>query len=147
MLKSFCFLFLLFLSCSANKKINSDNSDNKNFRFLPTKLSYTGIALDDSIKYFISQYFQSRNIKIIDNDDARALNQNEIHRAAGLATSHEPAEFQKELERNQQYVCNFLELNFKLDPDSQQIDMGWKVVPFPPKFSNIQKGSWRYLKT
>jgi hypothetical protein len=140
-------LFFLLLSCSNNKKINSsDNSKNTRFHFLPVEISYTGVALEDSMKYFISGYFQSKNIEVIDKGYGRMLVTNEIRRAGALITSKEPEERMKELARNEQYVYNSLELNFKSDANSQQIDMGWSVIPWPQDFTRLIKRKWTYLQ-
>jgi hypothetical protein len=145
--RTLCFLFILLLSCSNNKKINSsDNVKNTKIHFLPVQISYTGIALEDSMKYFISQYFQSKNIEIINKSYADMLVRNEIHRAGELITSSDPEERMKQLAQNQRYVFNLLTLNFKLDADGQQIDMGWGVTPEPINFSRLIKGNWKYLK-
>ncbi len=147
MVKFLWFLFFLLVSCSSSKKINSSgNSKNKKFHFLPVKLSYTGIGLEDSMKYFISQYFQSKNIEIIDNEYSKTLTYNEIRRAGQSITATEPEERMKQLQQNQRYVFNLLTLNFKLDADSQQIDMGWRATPEPINFGRLIKGNWKYLK-
>lgn len=140
-------LFFLLLSCSSNKKINSSgNSRNKKFHFLPVQISYTGIALEDSLKDFIAHCFQSKNIDVIDNEYSELLIRSEMHRAGQLITATEPEDRMKQLERNQQYVFSNLEINFKQDKDGQQIDMGWRVVPQPVNFGNMIKGNWKYLK-
>lgn len=139
--------FFLLLSCSNSKKIDSSgNSRNKKFHFLPVQISYTGIALEDSLKNFIANCFQSKNIDVIDREYALSLAKNEIHRAGELITATEPEDRMKQLQQNQRYVYNLLTLNFKLDADGQQIDMGWHVIPEPVNFSRPIKGNWKYLK-
>jgi len=141
-------LFFLILSCSNNKKINSSgNSQSKNFHFLPVQISYTGIALEDSMKYFVSQYFQSENIEIIDFEYAKILLQNEVKRAGSSITSKDPQERWNQLQQNERYVYNHLNINFRLDEDSNQlIDMGWSVTPWPQDFSRLMKGRLIFLK-
>lgn len=141
-------LFFLLLSCSNSKKVNSsENSTNKKFHFLPVQISYTGIALEDSLKDFISQYFQSRNIEIIDKEYAKILVQNEVKRAGSSITSKDPQERWNQLQQNERYVYNHLDINFRLDEDNnQQIDMGWSVTPWPQDFSRLMKARLIYLK-
>ena len=69
-----------------------------------------------------------------------------MHRASESITSKEPEERMKQLQQNQRYIFNLLTLNFKLDADSQQIDMGWRVAPEAVNFGNMIKGNWKYLK-
>ncbi len=142
----YCYLFFLLAACSNSKKINlSASSGTKKLHFLLVEVSYMGIKIEDSLKYFIAQYLESKNIEVIDRETGEMLTTNEIRRAAGLKKPADPEEFQKDLERNQQYVYNLLMLNFKMDTTDRQIAMGWKIDPEPINFGRPVIGKWKYL--
>jgi hypothetical protein len=140
------YLLFLLAACSNNKKINSSTSfGSKKLHFLPVRISYTGIKIEDSLKYFIAQYLQSKNIEVIDRETGEMLTTNEIRRSTGLQKTADPKEFQKELELNEQYVFNLLTLNFKMDTTGRQIAMGYRIDPEPINFGRPVMGKWKYL--
>jgi hypothetical protein len=140
------YLLFLLAACSNNKKINSSaSSGSKKLHFLPVEISYTGIKIEDSLKYFIAQYLESKNIEVINKETGEMLITNEIRRAAGLKKTADATEFHKELERNQQYVFNLLILNFKMDTTGRHIAMGYKIDPEPVNFGRPVMGKWKYL--
>lgn len=142
----YCYLFFLLSACTNNKNINSSlNAGAKKLHFLPVQISYTGIALEDSLKDFITGYFKTKNIEIIDKEYVSTLIKNEVQRAAGVEKTADPEEFQKKLNQNLQYVFNLVTINFKLDTTGRKIEMGWRVVPEPVNFSRLIQGRWKYL--
>jgi hypothetical protein len=142
------YLFFLLAACTNNKKTNSSvSAGSKRLHFLPVEISYTGIGLEDSLKYFIAQYFESKNIEIIDKKDGEMLIKNEIQRAAGSIKPADPEDFQKKLYQNQRYVCNLVSVNFKFDTTGRQIIMGWKIDPEPVNLGRPVRAHWKYLSS
>lgn len=142
----YCCLIFLLVACSSNKKINlSEDSGIKNLHFLPVHISYTGIALEDSLKNFIIRYFQSKSIEVIDEAESENLVKSEVKRASYSISSTDPQERWNQLEKNERYVVNYLQINFKSDKDGQQIDMGWSVQQWPAPFSELKITRWKYL--
>lgn len=142
----YLFLFLLLFGCTNGKKINSPSTPERiTLHFLPVRISYTGIKLEDSLKNFIAQCFAAKKIEVIDQETSHLLITNEIRRAAGYNKPTDPSEFQKQINRNEQYVYNLVMLNFEFDSTGTQIVMGWKVDPEPVNFSRLVSGKWKYL--
>jgi hypothetical protein len=102
------FYLFLFPSCSNSKKPGSPSEPKKiKFHFLPVQISYSGVGLEDSLKDFITQYFQSKNIEVLDKEYANVLMSNEIKKAGSSITSKEPEKRWKQIQRmNDRYLIS-----------------------------------------